>query len=155
MPWGWLEHLVKTSASFIEQLSCPQRTSVYFMQVATQNYVTQFWSFWIKNHFTGCSPWQILTQIIAILTGLVYVFIVHRGGVRRATSYVCLIWTKTGIQLFRLFIIIIMNIDHAWAEYQCSLLVPAYMIVDVHVCSSHISWLSSQTPPKPRPLALP
>ena len=28
-----------------------------------------------------------------------------------------------------------MNIDHAWAEYQCSLQVPAYMIVDVHVCS--------------------
>ena len=30
LPWGWLEHLVETLASFTEQLSCPQRIFVYF-----------------------------------------------------------------------------------------------------------------------------
>ena len=28
-PWGWLEHLVETSASFTEQSSCPKRIFVY------------------------------------------------------------------------------------------------------------------------------
>ncbi len=34
------EHLIKTSASFTEQLSCLQRIFVYFMQLSTESNVT-------------------------------------------------------------------------------------------------------------------
>ena len=37
-----IDHLVETSASFTEQLSCPQRIFVLFMQIATENDITSY-----------------------------------------------------------------------------------------------------------------
>ena len=78
----------------------------------------------------GCLPWQKLTQKIAILTracrltvtvaSLLFVLVVHRAGVRRATyTYLCLDCTKNVDKNWSINILFIIhvNFDHAWAEH--------------------------------------
>ena len=48
-----IDHLVEMSANFTEQLSCPQRIFVLFMQIVTENDITDFMSNYYNSAANG------------------------------------------------------------------------------------------------------